>query len=86
MLFTVVTVGFGRPGVLVNESDGQFPMCVVKNRVTLVPVTVTITSTAGSATEGSGEFAAVHDGCMVSRLLPHESRKNKLPFQCKIEC
>ncbi len=65
--FIVVNVGFGRPGVTVNESDGEFTMCVVKDRFTLQPITVRIISTsgegsgasAGSATEGSGESCCV---------------------------
>lgn len=55
LLSVAVTVSFGRPNVTVNESDGFFRMCVVKDRETIVPVTVDIISRAGSATEGSGE-------------------------------
>jgi hypothetical protein len=48
-------VRFGRPNVTVNESGGEFTMCVVKDRETAVPVTVNIVTRPGTATEGIGE-------------------------------
>ena len=51
----VVSVGFGRASVTVNESDGEFMMCVLKDRVTVFPVEVTISTSPGTATEGEGK-------------------------------
>ena len=53
-LFTVVTVGFGSPGVTVTESQGYFTMCLVKDADTIGDVTVDITDTAGTATAVDG--------------------------------
>ena len=38
-------------------------MCVVKDRHTAVPVTVTIISKPGTATEGSGELTGSDSSC-----------------------
>ena len=51
----VVNVGFGRPNVTVTEDDGEFMMCVTKDRETLVDVIVTIATSPGTATPGVGE-------------------------------
>ena len=37
-----MTVGFGSDGVSVQESSGQFMMCVVRDSVALQDITVTI--------------------------------------------
>lgn len=70
-MHTVVNVGFGRPNVTVNEDDGQFMMCVTKDRVTLVDVIVTITTSPGTATEGVGK-------CIIARLKIMNSLGEKL--------
>ena len=51
-----MNVGFGRPSVTVNESDGEFMMCVLKDRETVFPVEVTISTSPGTATEGAGNI------------------------------
>lgn len=48
----IVNVSFGRPMVQVEEEDGEFMMCVTKDRITLMDVIVTITSSPGTATPG----------------------------------
>ena len=53
--YIVLTVGFGRDGVFVDESTGEFRMCVVKDRVALQDVTVTIASQPESASPDLGE-------------------------------
>ncbi|XP_064387615.1 uncharacterized protein LOC135335886 isoform X2 [Halichondria panicea] len=45
----VVTVIFDRPELTVDEDVGNFTMCVTLDRVTLLPVTVTIEARDGSA-------------------------------------
>ena len=52
---SAVNVRFGRPNVTVTEDDGEFMMCVVKDRVTAVPVIVTISTSDGTAIESSGK-------------------------------
>ena len=49
-----VTVGFGSAGVSVQESSGQFMMCVVRDREALQDITVTISSEDGSAISDVG--------------------------------
>lgn len=39
-----VTVGFGSEGVSVQESSGEFRMCVVRDREALQDITVTISA------------------------------------------
>jgi hypothetical protein len=67
-----VNVRFGRPNVTVNESDGEFMMCVVKDRDTAVPVTVIIVTRSGTATEGMGEIIIITI-CSLS-MLPLSER------------
>ena len=55
---TVVNVGFGRPSVTVNESDGEFMMCVLKDRETVFPVEVTISTSPDTAIEGAGKCSS----------------------------
>ena len=55
LFLAVVNVGFGRPSVTVNESDGEFMMCVLKDRETVFPVEVTISTSSDTATEGEGK-------------------------------
>ena len=50
-----MNVGFGRASVTVNESDGEFMMCVLKDRETVFPVQVTISVSAEMAEEGEGK-------------------------------
>ena len=49
-----VTVGFGSDGVSVQESSGQFRMCVVRDRVALQDITVTISSEDNTAISDIG--------------------------------
>ena len=49
-----MTVGFGSAGVSVQESSGQFMMCVVRDREALQNITVTISSEDGTAISGVG--------------------------------
>ena len=49
-----MTVSFGSPRVVVTEGDLVFMMCVVKNRATIRPVTVTIKDEEGTATRDVG--------------------------------
>ena len=53
-VFIEVTVGFGSPGVSVNESSGQFMMCVVRDVEALQDITVTISSEDGTAISDVG--------------------------------
>ncbi len=48
-LISVVAVEFGRSSIRVNESSGEFSMCVVKNLVTAGPLEVFISSVNGTA-------------------------------------
>ena len=48
-VFVAVTVGFGSAGVSVQESSGEFMMCVVRDREALQDITVTISSEDGTA-------------------------------------
>ena len=48
-------IRFGRTELGVNESVGTFMMCVLKNRDTIVPVTVDIQLVQGSATQDDGK-------------------------------
>lgn len=50
-----VTVGFGRTSATFNESDGQFTMCVVKDRETAVPVEFFVEDIPNTATKPSGK-------------------------------
>ncbi len=50
-----MNISFGRSSVMVSESDGEFSMCIIKNRNTIVPITASISSTPGSAARGVGE-------------------------------
>ena len=52
---TDVTIRFGSPEVRVDEDAGSFMMCVIKNRDTIVPVTVDIQLVQGSATQDVGK-------------------------------
>ena len=56
--YPVVTVGFGSPGVTVPEPQGSFGMCVVKNRNTTLPVTVSIEDIPGTALDILGMLYA----------------------------
>ena len=60
-MHTVVTVGFGAPSVTVLESAGNFSMRVRLNRLTAVPVTVTLVTEDGTAIDGEGNvvFATI---------------------------
>ena len=49
-----MTVGFGSDGVSVNESSGQFRMCVVKDHQALQDITVTIDARDVTAISGLG--------------------------------
>ena len=69
-LSAVVNIRFGRPNVTVDEDDGEFMMCVVKDRDTAVPVNVTITTSPGSATEGQGEREREDEGETNTLFLP----------------
>ena len=53
-VFVAVTVGFESPGVPVQESSGQFMMCVVRDREALQDITVTISSEDGTAISDVG--------------------------------
>ena len=53
-----MNVGFGRPSVTVNESDGEFMMCVLKDRETVFPVEVTISTSPDTAIEGAGKCSS----------------------------
>ena len=50
-----VTVGFGSHGVSVQESSGQFMMCVVRDRVALQNITVTISADDDTAISDVGK-------------------------------
>ena len=52
---TEVTIRFERTELSMNESIGTFMMCVLKNRETIVPVTVDIQLVEGSATQDVGK-------------------------------
>lgn len=54
---SVVTVGFGSDGVTVNESSGQFRMCVVTDRVAVQDIIVTIESQDETAISNLGEYS-----------------------------
>ena len=54
--FVDVTVGFGSPGVSVQESSGQFMMCVVRDSEALQDITVTISSEDGTAISNVGVY------------------------------
>ncbi len=47
---------FDRPELTVDEDLGNFAMCVTLNRVTLLPVTVTIEARDGSAVFPGGIY------------------------------
>ena len=49
-----MTVGFGSEGVSVVESSGEFRMCVVRDRVALQDITVTIEAQDETATSNTG--------------------------------
>ena len=53
-VYVEVTVGFGSPGVSVQESSGQFMMCVVRDVEALQDITVTISSEDGTAIANIG--------------------------------
>ena len=50
-----VTVGFGSDGMSVQESSGQFMMCVVRDRVALQDITITILADDNTAISGIGK-------------------------------
>ena len=50
-----MTVGFGSEGVSVVESSGEFRMCVVRDRVALQDITVTIVAQDESAISDVGK-------------------------------
>ena len=50
-----VTVGFGSDGVSVQESSGQFMMCVVRDREALQDITVTISASDVTAIANVGK-------------------------------
>ena len=50
-----MTVGFGSDGVSVQESSSQFMMCIVRNRVALQDITVTISSEDNTAISDVGK-------------------------------
>ena len=50
-----VTVMFGRPMASFNESDGEYRMCVVKDRVTARRVTITLSDSPDTAGRDEGE-------------------------------
>ena len=56
----VVTVSFGRPEASFNESDGEYRMCIVKDRDTAQRVTVELTDTPGTAGRNEGKFHHTH--------------------------
>ena len=50
-----MTVGFGSDGVSVQESSGQFTMCVVRDCVALQDITVTISAVDDTAISDVGK-------------------------------
>ena len=50
-----MAISFERTELSVDESAGTFMMCVLKNRDTIVPVTVDIQLIQGSATQDVGK-------------------------------
>ena len=63
-VFPGVRVDFGRPSLVLNESDVDFRMCVLKNSVTTVPVTVNITAMDITAFAGQGKHYYIRR-CLV---------------------
>ena len=58
-----MTIRFGTTALSVNESAGTFMMCVIKNRDTIVPVTVDIQLIQGSATQDIGKNVRSCSAC-----------------------
>ena len=69
-----MNVRFGRPNVTVSEDVGVFMMCVLKDRDTIGPVTVTLSSAEVSATENSGRFETkcrINHSCIHTCFAMH---------------
>ena len=56
-----MTIRFGTTALTVDESTGTFMMCVIKNRDTIVPVTVDIQLIQGTATQDVGKNDSSYD-------------------------
>ena len=52
--FTVVTLGFEKPEASFNESDGQYKVCIVKDKETASNIVVSVQSRPGTAQQNIG--------------------------------
>ena len=88
----VVTVGFGRNATQVNESDTTFMMCVVKDRVTTIPLQIQIQDQPNTALRSIGilslipilsisvETWGLEGLSLVPRLHGYEAKRGYTPL------